>query len=125
MIVLSPLNAKLSLFIFMCFAIGISSFMLLGCDEESDSSGIKIKWYNVVYRENADGTMSKWEVYNKLERWGPLLCWDNKYGKSFCISGKITVVPTKVEVIVAPPEEKEKEPGKEEEKKEQEEKGGS
>ena len=67
------------------------SVFIYGCDEDPTAEIV-----SVVYRENTDGTYSKWTVWgqDKLKFKGSFLCWEQHNGGDFCIgSENVTVVP--------------------------------
>lgn len=86
----------------------VATFGLAACDQ---SNPPKPKYYHLVHRENSDGTVTQWEVHTEIKPAGPCVCWEDKTGGYFCISGPyITIVPVKIDpVVVEVPSESEKE----------------
>jgi hypothetical protein len=76
---------------------------LLSCEQSKPPES---EYYHLVHRENSDGTVTQWEVHTKIEIFGPCICWEDKTGGKFCISGPyITIVPVKIDHVVVVPSE--------------------
>jgi uncharacterized lipoprotein NlpE involved in copper resistance len=62
-------------------------FTLTGCNEQN-----KTTYYHEVFRQNTDGTYTKWTVLDSVTVDGAFVCWDRKDGSTMHISGNITII---------------------------------
>jgi hypothetical protein len=97
----------LAAIVFLAFAATVN----IGCDDQGQEEP---SYYFHVYRENLDGTHTRWTLTEVPSTKGAFVCWGAETpSKLMCISGAITVIPRKIEQPTVPKESAQSEAVKE------------